>query len=398
MSNTESAQARGRIAKPSLGNRVRRGEAGQTLVLFVFALAVLCGFAALAIDVGLILRERSQLQSVADAAALAGAQELPGSPAVAVAQQYAEANGIDLTDPDYTFVATTPYQGDPDKIEVKVSREVDFLFGRVLGLDFADVPARAVAEVNVVAGPTVEYAFIALNADCGLPDQLRISGSVSEVIGGMHSNGNLLISGSDNSFVGPVTYSTNPNCSGYQVSGQNNTFTSTPAPAPNVGFVNYTFSSFPCTYTYTKDTALASRPEAWVGGNPNSNQLNPGVYCSTQDIVLSGQDITGNVTLVAMDEVKISGSDFDLTAYFENILAFSGASHNQAMDMAGSGGSWTGLFYAPNGGINLQGSSNITLNTSLIGDKIKVSGSDFTLTAVGIEVPTYLPGAVRLDE
>ncbi|KKM62330.1 hypothetical protein LCGC14_1522760 [marine sediment metagenome] len=55
----------------------RRDESGQTLILFVLALGVLLGSVAMSVDVGLILHERRSLQNAADAAALAGAIELP---------------------------------------------------------------------------------------------------------------------------------------------------------------------------------------------------------------------------------------------------------------------------------------------------------------------------------
>ena len=51
-----------------------RQEFGQGLVLAALAMVVILGFAAMAIDVGLFLHERRELQNAADAAALAGVQ------------------------------------------------------------------------------------------------------------------------------------------------------------------------------------------------------------------------------------------------------------------------------------------------------------------------------------
>ena len=71
--------------------RTRRAERGQALVMFVLAAGVLFGFIAMTIDVGLILHQRRVLQNTADAAALAGAIELPNSPGLAYdkAQEWA---------------------------------------------------------------------------------------------------------------------------------------------------------------------------------------------------------------------------------------------------------------------------------------------------------------------
>ncbi len=95
----------------------RSGERGQTLVIFSLLLVALCGFVALTVDAGLILYNRTDNQKTADAAALAAAQELPdAASAVAVAEQYLEANGFDLNDPDNAYVITTPYQGDSGQV------------------------------------------------------------------------------------------------------------------------------------------------------------------------------------------------------------------------------------------------------------------------------------------
>ena len=53
-----------------------RGESGATAVIFVLTLSLLCGFMALAFDVGHLFMVRAELQRTADAAALAGAAGL----------------------------------------------------------------------------------------------------------------------------------------------------------------------------------------------------------------------------------------------------------------------------------------------------------------------------------
>ena len=75
-------------------NRLR-SEAGQAAVLSVVFMAALLGAVALVLDVGSWFRAQRATQSAADAAALAGAQELPESTglASALATQYLTANG-----------------------------------------------------------------------------------------------------------------------------------------------------------------------------------------------------------------------------------------------------------------------------------------------------------------
>lgn len=69
----------------------RARPAGATAVIVAIVLAVLCGFLALALNAGHLFSVRGELQSAADAGALAGAQELDGTIArVSTARDEAE--------------------------------------------------------------------------------------------------------------------------------------------------------------------------------------------------------------------------------------------------------------------------------------------------------------------
>jgi Flp pilus assembly protein TadG len=73
--------------------RKARGERGQVLAIVALALVALLGISAFAIDVGYAYYAKRQLQSATDAAALAGAQDLPNATtAVTTATTYAAAN------------------------------------------------------------------------------------------------------------------------------------------------------------------------------------------------------------------------------------------------------------------------------------------------------------------
>jgi len=124
-------------------------ERGQGLVLGALALFVVAGFAALAIDVGQAMHERRELQKAADAAALAGAGELPFSAgdALAIAQEWAEKNGIDVAG-ELSSVEVTSTHAPNDTITVQVERDVPYLFARVLGFDSQTIHATATARVG----------------------------------------------------------------------------------------------------------------------------------------------------------------------------------------------------------------------------------------------------------
>ena len=69
-----------------------RDEKGQILLMFTIMILVIMGVLGLSLEVGRVWHLRSQLQDLADAAALAGARKLDGSPgAIANAKIAAEA-------------------------------------------------------------------------------------------------------------------------------------------------------------------------------------------------------------------------------------------------------------------------------------------------------------------
>src|SRR3990170_8853939 len=100
-------------------------EKGQMLILFVLALAVLLGFVAMVIDVGLAFQERRNAQNAADAAALAGAQELGESgsapAAIAEATEYLADYGYQSPQASITVnipPSSGPSAGDSSYVEV----------------------------------------------------------------------------------------------------------------------------------------------------------------------------------------------------------------------------------------------------------------------------------------
>ena len=129
-----------------------RNEDGQILVFVAIAMVAIMGFAAIAIDTGMVAIQKSNLQNAADAAALAGAQELPSeSNAEAKAVAFAGKNGLKAVsngvakDGD-TVKVNAKFGGDSNKIEVVCTRKVNHSFARVLRLTDTNVSARAVAE------------------------------------------------------------------------------------------------------------------------------------------------------------------------------------------------------------------------------------------------------------
>ncbi len=126
-----------------------RGESGQILVLFAFVVVALTFCVMLVIDVGFFMQERGLTQNAADAAALAGSQELPddrdAARAVAVAYLAANDSSVDADDYEITFECTSDSNfvctdatcdggGACDTIVVKPKNKAPNFFGGLLTL------------------------------------------------------------------------------------------------------------------------------------------------------------------------------------------------------------------------------------------------------------------------
>ena len=123
-------------------------EKGSVLVMVALGMVVLLGCASLVTDVGLLYTSRNRLINAADAAALAGAQELPDKPEMAevVAREYAMANGVSEDNLDVEVSA------DNRSITVKPRQNVRFLFAQLLGFTEQEVDAEATALTAPLTG------------------------------------------------------------------------------------------------------------------------------------------------------------------------------------------------------------------------------------------------------
>ncbi len=151
-----------RIAFDGLRARLHeahRDERGQAVPLLIGAMGLFIVFGVLVVDVGVFSAERRSAQTAVDLAALAAAQDLPsreGDPdesaklvaASSSAYDYLAANGFASSDAAVDLAVVTNYNGDPSQIEVRATREFDWIFGGFFGLTSQEVGARAVATAN----------------------------------------------------------------------------------------------------------------------------------------------------------------------------------------------------------------------------------------------------------
>jgi Flp pilus assembly protein TadG len=135
--------------------RAKRGESGQATVLLGLALIPLIALVGLVIDIGYGYYVQRSLQASADAAALAGAQNLPDpSSSAALAREYGATPGArnhktnvgDVTETIATKCLSSVLGCAPvNAVVVDESTEVSTIFLRVIGIDSFRVKVRSTA-------------------------------------------------------------------------------------------------------------------------------------------------------------------------------------------------------------------------------------------------------------
>ena len=289
-----------------------------------------------------------------------------------------------------------------------------FIFGRVLGLDFANVPARAVAGLTT----PVSYA-IYVGPDCSTND---LDGE------GELEGGNLFIDGSiyaaDLEIDGPVVEVTdavhylceldmdavNPAIG----SGPTKLLQAPPVPVnystySDFTFAYFTYADFNCTFSVIGDMEIdVLTPQYWLNDDPNTDTLKPGVYCATGEIDISSGGngaVNGNVTFVSHDEIEVQPNvSFNFTAFEKGVLAFTDGAEDGDLDGEiefefGTSGQWTGMLLAPNGEIEMDGNFLVSPSTFLLaGEEIEIEATSYDLTAFQDGVLAFSGGAEDGDD
>jgi hypothetical protein len=131
-------------------------QRGQSLIIVAFLIIALLAAVGLAVDLGLMYVERVRIGRAVDAAALAGAQELPDTTAAHDRMlDYLRLNGYEEGDEGFSFGFDFPREPECPPapadcaryhLVVSATQEVSLTFMRVLGFQTVDVSASAVGE------------------------------------------------------------------------------------------------------------------------------------------------------------------------------------------------------------------------------------------------------------
>jgi hypothetical protein len=164
--------------------RPGRGERGAFLVIAALMMVAMLAVAAIAVDLANGRQQRRQSQATADAAALAGAQDLPDPVAVvATVKEYVE-DGFDIPASawvgctDSEALANVPDAGNGNacisideafgRVRVRVpTKGVDTYFAGVVGVSRIDVAADATAEAKLTRDDRIIPATVAASTGSG---------------------------------------------------------------------------------------------------------------------------------------------------------------------------------------------------------------------------------------
>lgn len=347
-----------------------KNESGQSTILIVLSIVVLCGFAALVVDFGTAAVDKGQLQTAADAAAMAGAFELPSaSSARSKAVQYAGINGVESAG----VTVTTPYNGDSKKIEVVCSQTVNYTFARILGFQSQVVTARAVAEKTGLSGGAFGYAIFS-GSNSSL---LGLHTSSLNVTGSIHSNNAVQMNGSSQTVNGNVEA-----VNSYTAAGSSITITGTAQGSSvtthgsSINIGNKLAVAAPVvSMPDFSDTVIAEATSAGTKytGNTLFNGSNINVDGSVYvvgDITVAGSTFKGTGTMMATGNIQFNGSCIENSAS-TSVCVYS---ENGNIQINGSNIQIDGVLYAPNGYIQVNG-ANIVINGRVIANQVQLNGS-----------------------
>lgn len=368
-------------------------ETGQSVILVALMIVVLCGVAALVVDTGTAYVKEGQLQTAADAAALAAAHDLPNATtAKSTAVTYAMKNGIEA---GHT-TATTPYKSDAKKVEVVVTATVNYTFARILGFSSKDVSARAVAEKTGTNGGAFGYAIFSGNKT----SRLGLFSSSLIVNGSIHGNQEVMMNGSSMTVNGNVE-----GAGAFSTNGSTITITglaqgsSAVAHGSNINIGS--LKSVAASVIDMPDLSATALAEAQANGtyysgnklyNGSNIDVDKSVYVSGT-VTVAGSTFKGVGILVATGNIQLNGSCIEQTAA-ASVCIYSKSGNIQ---INGSNIRIDGVLYAPNGQIQVNG-SNIVINGRVIASEVQLNGSSITVNSSSGDTD-FLPGEIiRLVE
>ncbi|MBR5537206.1 MAG: hypothetical protein IKU58_04845 [Clostridia bacterium] len=372
--------------------KFKSNEHGAVAILVALSMTALFGFTALAVDYGMMASNKQSMQNACDAAALAGAVDLMNGRSgtvTATGYNYAAINGYDHNNDNVEV--TVEQTGTTVKVTIREEMQMGFS-GVLTGERTRTVSATATAETTSMFG-NAPYAMFA-------EEIISINGNGTTINGDVHCNGDINISGtlvgdSIATAVGTATVTNGTKFSG-SMSREMPTFAAFERAKASMNLVtlnkSYTLKKNEGGFQKLIDDALA----AYHGTQQQLEEEGLCIYVNGS-ITANGNDSTVYeydypITLIVKGSIEYNGS---VAASAERPLYL--MSETGSITVNGGGAQLTGLVYAPNGNITLNGHQNPTVvNGSLVGEKIICNGGQVTVNYVH-DIDHLLPnGKVHL--
>jgi len=345
----------------------RRNARGQFIVLATLGLTALIGLVGLAIDIGYIYSARRQLQTAADAAAIAGVNaqlnnQSSGSQQTAldIAALNGFTNGKNGVTINVGPPATPPNPSTNTYVEVDIAQAVRTIFLSVLGYPTLNVSVRAVAGTRNAT--SCLYAL-----DPSAPGAISLNGNFTinancSVVSNSSSSSSLQANGSGTLIANSIGVAGN-----YSVTGS---VTLTPTPHINVApLPNPLASIAPPTVGTCSHADATNSGILKLSANNQTVTIPPGVYrkgiaiTGTGDLLtFSGGNYGNNISLGP----SIAQATFNPGQYQ------SGAT-GDSIDIAGGTVVFNPGQYTFCGAVSLSGSNRVTLSPGLYSGGISVS-------------------------
>jgi hypothetical protein len=381
-----------------------------------FAVVVLMGIMAVAIDGGRIYTLRRDAQNAADAAALQGAKAVcQDEDFEAVALDVAAMNGF--SGAGVVEVNNPPLYSDSpindDQVEVVITATIQG--GMIAPVVYeGELNTRVRAVGDCIRG-TLKGSGAAIFAGCTSlsGDAVSVTGSGVRVIGGIHSNGNVKAGGNASNpatITGTVTYVGTDKIQ-YSTTtlfpATDNPVHVTPKEYPlDTEVFNYdafrpggwayeaVYEVDPnlIHYSEPKITKNVLQSEGWLSGD----NMAKGVYVSPNGFQFNASDdlIGDDVTFVSKyGKMAFNGGTSQFRPYFGGLLVVTEGNYdagqcdsNWTVSITGNV-NWGGIIFAPNGRVSMSASTGSTFYGSIVAGSVDLSGSNLMV----IFDPSFLP-------
>jgi Flp pilus assembly protein TadG len=387
------------MARRSSSSVTYRSRRGAVAVLAAILMVVLIGMVAFAIDCGMIVLARTQLQAAADAGALAGVCAVQDGNAAAktAAQTFAQSNTaggrtVSVTpasdiqigtwnNSTSTFTATTT-NVNAVRMTCTMSsargNPLNLFFARVFGRTTSDLSASATATVIVFnCGPFVGLNSVSITGGSYTDSYNSTGATASGNMGDVCSNGAISLSGNSTVVHGDAHPGVSGSISmsgGSSVSGSTTQLQqalSEPAVNPGTAATSNDNHSIPAT---TKGRAAVDGSGNFTLSGGESVTLPAGTYYFTTMTITGGATInlgnSGKTIIYCAGDVHISGGSLlNSSAVPANCQLFCMGS-----SVALSGGSqFYGVVYAPAADITRNGAT-CDFYGMMVGKSLTLSG------------------------